>query len=243
MPDPLLGRIQKLPPAAAADALLAPHRFDPYGAAHVRNELLAFAEEGSYYKAVNPTLGTGIAMGVQTSFSDTANALAVMVASASKQILLHYVRLICTAAGASSVSSHLAVVTDTVNRYSSGGTDLKAQAVNANTGVASATSLTALWFGAVTAAAVSAKRQIARSVLKTQAAPSWVVGDEVLLTFANLEGGAMGPVSGAAANAIAKTFGPVVLSGANHSLLLHLWNPSNATTPPSFEVEFAWWER
>ena len=242
--DQTLVRANSLP-ALAADAAMAQARADEYGALHSRKELLAWAQEGTYFRATNPTLGTGIAMGVQTSFSDTANALLVMQASASvvNRIIPHYIRLICTAAGASSVSSRMAVKVDTAARYSSGGTDLTGQIACANTGLATASSLAALRFGAVTAAAASAARIMANLQLKTQASPCWTVGDEVYLNFLSEMASGGIPLAGAAALSIVKDIGPVILAGLNHSLLLHMWNPSNAATPPSWEVEMAWWER
>lgn len=229
-------------PGTAADGGSKDGRLDRYGATHVRNELLAWVEEGTYFRATNATLGTGIAMGIQTSWSATANALLVMrSSSASKSIIPHYIRLINTAAGASTTSSRLAVALDVANRYTSGGTDLTTQIVNANSGLGPSSIVDVLRFGAVTAAAASAARYVANMSLKVQAAPCWTVGDEVRLQFA--DDADAGPLSGAAALAIVKNVGPVVLRGTNHCLLLHMWNPANAGTPPSWEIEMAWWER
>jgi hypothetical protein len=53
-----------------------------------------------------------------------------------------------------------------------------------------------------------------------------------------------GASSGAVTNIYPVGVGPVVLGpGNNHSLLVHMWNPGNATTAPSWEVEVGWWER
>lgn len=49
--------------------------------------------------------------------------------------------------------------------------------------------------------------------------------------------------SGSAAVKIAVNADPLVLQGQNHCLLLHMWNPANATTAPSWEMEIAWWEK
>lgn len=215
---------------------------DEFGSLAVRNEEIFWAEQGVYKKVCNPAFGTGIAMGIQTSFSDTANVLMLMRnGSATKKVIPHYIRLICTAAGASSTSAHLGIVLDNANRYSSGGTDLVSSIVNANSGQVPGTAVDVLRFGAITANAAVAKRQISRAVMKTQAAPCWTVGDEVKILFGS--DADMGNVSGSAAVKIACNVGPVVLEGQNHCLLIHLWNPANATTAPSFELEAAWWER
>lgn len=229
-------------PSSNADGTFPDLRVDAFGAPHVRTEVYAWAEEGSYFKACNATLGTGIAQGIQTSFSDTANVLLLLrSSSATKKIIPHYIRLINTVAGATTTSSRLAVKLDTANRYSSGGTDLTTQIVNSNSGLGPTSVVDVLRFGAVTAAAAVAARTVANVQLKTQAAPCWTVGDEVKLVFT--DDADPGNLSGSAPLCIVRNVGPVVLQGANHCLLVHLWNPANATTAPSWEVEMAWWER
>lgn len=231
-------------PTLASDGAGVNLRLDSYGSLHARSELLAFAEEGTYFRACNPTMGTGVAMGVQATFSDTANVLFLMRnSSATKRVIPHYIRLICTAAGASSTASNIAIVTDTANRYSSGGTDLLTSIANADSGTANTSVVDALRYNC-TAAAVSAKRQVSRVAVKTQASPCWVVGDEIIIAFgdAGLSGGP-GLTSGAATARYINNVGPVVLSGANHCMLVHMWNTNNAVTPPSWEFEMAWWER
>lgn len=236
-------QVQTLPPSVSSDGVQKNIRGDKYGAPHVRSEIFAWAEEGSYFRTSNATIGTGVAMGIQTSFSATANVLFLMRnTSASKVVIPHYIRLVNTAAGASTTSSNIAIVTDTANRYSSGGTDLAAQIVNAATTTGASSSGVDLRYNCTAASAVAA-RTVGRAVLKTQAAPCWTVGDEVLLTFGEVNGGGLGPLSGTATVSIQKSFGPVVLGGQNHCLLVHMWNPANATTAPSWEFELAWWER
>lgn len=229
-------------PGTVSDGTAQVIRTDQYGAQHIRSEVLSGCEDGTYFKATNATLGTGIAMGIQTTWSATANVLLIMTnGSASKTIIPHYIRLINSAAGATTTSSRAAIILDTSSRYSSGGTDLTTAIVNSNSSLAPTSAISVLRFGAVTAAAATAPRQVANIALKTQAAPCWTVGDEVKITFG--DDSDSGLTSGAATIAIAKNVGPVVLGGQNHSLLLHMWNPANATTAPSWELEMAWWER
>ena len=207
------------------------------------SDLHALAEAGHYYKVCNPTPGTGIAMGIQTSFSATANVLMVAVnTSATKLVIPHYLRLINTAVGATTASSHLAIVTDVINRYSATGDDLTASIKNARSDDSDASALTVLRFGIVGAAAASAPRTLARMVLKTQATPCFALGDEFKINFLAGQAESKGLLSGTVATEYAKNAGPIVLAGANHSLLFHMWNPSNATTAPSWEMEFAWFE-
>lgn len=238
------GTTQKLIPAAFSDGVPRAIRQDPYGAPHTRSELLAWAEEGSYFRVTNATPSTGIAQAITTAFAATAAALAMRNSSATKVVIPHYIRLTNTVAPASATSCRAVLVLDNTTRFSSGGTNLVTQIANANTNVAiSGSVVDQLQFGAVVAAAASAPRQISNLLLKTQAAPAITVGDEIVFNF--LAGGSsgMGALAGAAPVAIVKDIGPVILGGANHSLLLHLFNPANAATPPSWEIEMAWWER
>lgn len=231
-------------PTGVSDGVLKVARADSFGAIHSRSEVMAWAEEGSYFRACNATPGTGIAMGIQTAFSATANVLFLMRnGSATKKVIPHYIRLINTAAGATTTSSQLAIVLDNANRYSTGGTDLTTQVVNSNSALAPNSVVDVLRFGAVTASAAVAARQVGRAGLKTQAAPCWTVGDEVRINFDPNGDEDTPTITGAGPIAVARNFGPVVLGGQNHCLLLHMWNPANATTAPSWEIECAWWER
>lgn len=228
-------------PAKSAEAGQTQVGVDGYGFVHSKNELLAWAEQGTYFKATNPTLGTGIVQTIQTAFSATNCILLMRSSSLTKSVIPHYIRLINTVAGASTTSSRLAIALDTANRYSSGATDLSGQIVNANTAYGPTSIVDVLRFGAVTASAAVAAKYVANMQLKAQVAPCWTVGDEVRIMFgADADSG---PLNGTAAINIVRNVGPVILSGQNHCMLLHLWNPANATTAPSWEVEIAWWER
>jgi hypothetical protein len=226
--------------AEQADASVIKPATDEFGILHSRDEIRASVEQGTYNKVVNATYGTGIAMGIVTSFADTTPTMIIKNTSATKKIIPHYIRLICTVAGATTTSSRVALVLDTANRYSSGGTDLTANIVNAATNAGNS-SIADVKFGAITATAASAKRQVCNLQIKTQAAPCWVVGDELTIKFGDAPDSTT--LNGAATVNITKNVGPVVLAGSNHSLLVHMWNPANATTAPSWEVEAGWWER
>lgn len=198
------------------------------------------ALQGRSFRALNPTMGSGIAMGIQTTFSDTANVLASISVPAGTVMILDYLRLICTAAGASTTSSDLAIVTDAIDRYSSGGTQLTAK--GAHQGNARIPS-SLFFFGVVTAAAASAKRQLSRLRLKTQAAPCWTVGDEVVVKF-GAPANSIGLLSGTVASRFEVETGPIICGhpSAASSVLFHMFNTANAVTPPSWEVEFGYWE-
>lgn len=238
----IFGKTQVLAAPAAADGAQTQVRVDSTGAVHARNELFSWVEGGEYFRACNPTPGTGIATGTATSFSATSCLLLLRNGSASKLVLPHYVRLTNTATGTGPTAAHIAIVLDTANRYSSGGTDLSAQVFNARSDQSPTTAVDIIRFGAVTATAAAAPRLVSRSALKVQAAPCWVVGDEVLIEFFLAGPAAPGNRSGTAAALFSVPCGPVVLGGQNHCLLVHLWQPG-LSGAPSFEVEVAWWER
>jgi len=195
---------------------------------------------GKYFKATNPAFGTGIAQSIVTGFLATSPILSIFNSAGSGGLSIHpdYIKLICTAAGATSTAAHLAIVLDVINRFSSGGSTITA--ANPNSG-SSTTSKAVINFGALVATAASAARQIGRDAIKTQAAPCWVVGDEVFIKFGNFDN-TFGPTNGAASNIYPAPTGPVVIA-PGHTLLLYLWNVANATTAPSWEFEMGWAER
>lgn len=230
-------------PGTQTDGNQKQHLADRYGSQHVRNELLAWAEQGTYFRALgSATPGNGIAQAITTAFSATAVPLVMVNGSSTKSIIPHYIRLTNTAAGATTTSSLMAISIDTANRYSSGGTDISSLIYNANTAQSTVSAVSVLRVGAVTASAAGAgTRYLANCSLKVAAAPCWVVGDEVKILFG--DDADTGALNGTAPIAIAKNVGPVVLGAQNSSLILHLWNVANATTAPSWAFEIAWWER
>lgn len=228
-------------PSIVSDGSTSEARADRTGALHTRNEERAWLEEGTYFRATNVTPGTGIAMGIQTAFSDTANVLLLMRSSSTTTMIVpHYIKLVCTAAGASTTQSNVVVAMDTANRYSTGGTDLTPQIVSANSGAAPASSIDLLRYSCTAVAAV-ARRVIGQSTVKVQTAPAWAVGDELVITFN--DAGDSAELSGATPRRFVTPMGHVALRGQNHCLLVHLWNVANATTAPSFMIDCAWWER
>lgn len=192
---------------------------------------------GNYFRFGSPTPGTGIAMGIQTSFSDTANVLALLYNGGDKRVVMDFLKLICTAAGTTTTSAHLAIKIDNKNRYSSGGSDITPAQPD---GGGQVTSIKKCKFGVITASAVQADRIVGRSALKVAAAPCWAVNDMIVMTFGTLQSTA-GGIAAATAGVIPIYMGPIILR-PGWSLLFHLWNVANATTPPSWEFEGGYWE-
>lgn len=198
------------------------------------------ASAGQYYRATNPTFGTGIAAGIVTGYVATTPLLIIQNPAASPvKIYLDYIKLMNTVAGATSTQAHMGVVLDTILRYTSGGTQLAGN--NVNTGAPN-NSQAQIYIGALVAAAASANvRLLGRDIIKTQAAPCWVVGDEVFIKAENNDTPA-GATNGAATAIYPAPCGPIIIA-PGHSFVLHQWNIANATTAPSWEVEVGYWER
>lgn len=198
-----------------------------------------FLGRGPYFKLTNPTFDTAVTMGIRTAFSATNNVLFCMVTNGLRKVIPHYLRLICGVAGASTTSSRLAIVMDNINRYSSGGTDYVANARDMRQGSNDSPALSLIRY-ACTCVAANAPRNVANLGLKTQAAPCWTVGDQVLIKFG--DGQDTDVATGTGPMSIVRHVGPCMLEGVNQSLLFHMWNIANATTAPSWEWELAWKE-
>lgn len=201
------------------------------------------ARVGQYWYATSPAPGTGIAQGIVAAYGATTPIMTVFntAAAGGNSLYLDYIKLICSAAGASSTSGQLAMFLDQIDRYTSGGTRLTTTASNAGSSLLTSSPKARIDFGVLVAAAAGANaKQVGRDAIKTQAAPCWAVGDEVFVKFDQVDVPA-GPTNGAASNVYPVPRGPVVIA-PGHSFLLHLWNPANAVTAPSWEVEMGWWE-
>lgn len=197
----------------------------------------SLCEEGSYFSAVNPTPGTGIAAAITAAFSATAGAFLIRNSGVGGEYLYpDYVRLIPTVAPASATRSELVIALDSTTRWSSGGSVLTA--VNRNLGSANA-SVAVVRTGALVLAAESgAVRRISRAQVGTTIP---IAFEEILLTFGQ---DSAGPATLGSAVGLRKhvPLGPCVIANG-HDLIVHLWHPGNAVTGATYEVEAGWWER
>lgn len=235
------GDVRRAKPAFNADAVKALLRQFSFGELVVANMLadeMAQAEEGSLFSAVNPTPGTGIAQTIQTTFSATNGILTLRnnAANANKRIYPKLLRLINTVAGASATRSEALVSVDNITRYSSGGSSI---ATLANRNMDDATASEAVvHFGALTLAAESGSvRRVSRFQLRTAI---MVAFEEWVIRFGTGEGD--GAVLAGTAPSVIKNL-PAVVLGQGDSMQVHLWNPGNAVTAPSWEFELCWLER
>lgn len=188
------------------------------------------------YKALTPTPGTGIPQAITTSFS----ALAAVVHLRNPSSLKYrpqYIRLINTVVGASSTRSEGLVALDSgSDRYSgSGGSTLSP--VNADMSDTTASSALVRAGALVMNAESSLVRRASRFQMRTAL---MVQFEEWLITFGD-DAHVFNTLSGTAGQRQVVDVGSHVV-GPGQDLLLHIWNPGNAATPPQWEVEVAWSE-
>lgn len=207
------------------------------------------ADEGSYFIATNPTPGTGIAMAVNATVSETAgNVLNIFNADDpnntpnGKRIYLDYIKLICTVAPASATALQGFHKVDRYSRYTSGGSLIAPVNVNmdaAASGIAGNNAI--INFGAlVTTAPTQAARLVGRNAIRS-AIP--VVGDVYIFSFGDIERNISGVTPGVA-TAMGRTMPCVpIIIGAQQNYSLQIWAPGNAVTPASFEFEIGYWVR
>lgn len=240
------GGVQRVPPAASADAVNKLLRTFRGGELYTlaADRALAAAMGGGYEHATNPTPGTGIALSSAARATFAATEAALLLRNTSNAPLgpilaLDFIRLICTAAGTAGVSADFICAIENANRYSSGGTALTP--TGAASDLAPAT-VADVRFGNVTlGAAGGGVKYFGRTRVKTQAAPCWTVGDEVLLLFGRDAGEGSAAVTGAGPLQICKLLPPAILGpNLNHSFALHYWATSQSAAP-SFEVEAGWY--
>lgn len=203
---------------------------------------------GGYFVATNLTPGTAFAAGVSATWSATAAFFIYKNPNPANSLrqYLDYLKIIPTVAPASGTAAYFAIVIDTVNRYTSGGTLIggpgSTQAtynVNGDSGVSSTCGLYAASGGTVITApaAGTSARTVSRGVLRS-VIPA--IGDELVLSFGSGMADA-GSSSGTAAGRTA-TNAPPIIVGPGEQAVVHIWFPSNATTGLSYEFETAWGE-
>lgn len=193
------------------------------------SKLNALADEGTYFLATNPTMGTGIAgIAASTSFDATEHLLHIRNTSTSKRLYLDFIELNVTAAGANGTTTGFTMTADRgTTRYTSGGSTITP--VNPNL-ASSETPECTFRFGALVTTAASADVRplgnlLVRNVIK-------VVGDVYRFQFGDTGGGGMWQAAGASLNgtttiAVSIPCPPVVL-GENDQFLLSDWGASQS---------------
>lgn len=234
-------------PAAASDGVAKAPWMDRYGAALVRAMGIGPTDalHPILYRATTPTWGTGIAISAAARATFSATECTALfrntAGSGGKYVIPLWVRMIMTGAGTAGTNCNFGLIVDVINRYSSGGTTVTGTTgANSAKSDASDTPVCTAYVGAVTALAASAPRQMGRgTALQRAAAPAFVVGDEILVTFGSAES-CPPQVIAATASRYVVPLGPVAVA-PGHSALLHYWSTAQ-TAAPTAEYEVAWME-
>ncbi len=202
------------------------------------------AEEGSYFLATNPTPGTGIAGIAAADGYDATEALITIrnggtASATAKRVILDYIKLQPTVAGASGTNCTYATHVDKGNtRWSSGGTAYTP--INLNRG-SDVTANAVIHFGAlVTDAATADVQKLQSGNLRTAVV---VVGDEMYFDFGGeMQAGASGLFEGTLVCKQVVKHVPVVLN-PQEEFILCINAASQAVTGSSFEFEIGFSER
>lgn len=217
-----------------------PGRNGRYGEAYVysANNKVGYVDEGSYFTAVNATLGTGIAGHAAPVIADTdTKTLLHIFNGGQNRITLDYVWLRASAIGAGSSTTDFQVYIDTkgTTAKTSGGTVLAQVNSNSDSIISSGGVVT---FGAVVTA-TSGSRKVAQRRLRSVVS---VVEDHVLFNFGSPAGGVGSMIStGTLVGTFYEAMPPVVIGpGHNFCLVQSGVSQSGAN---SYEVELGFWER
>lgn len=219
--------------------------------ANVWDDDTTLSDEGVYFVATNPTIGTGIAQTICVDDAATASSThaqfaptvliynsAVASSPTAPSLYMRYLRLRCTAAPASATSWYYSLRLDNLNRYSSGGSLITPVNVNPNSAT---TSKALLYFGAIVPTALpSGNARLVGAGAWDSAIP--VVGDQYCLQFGAPFVSNDMLSGGTTAKNVSMTAPPIVIP-PGWCLAVDMWGPSNAVTPASWEFETAWAER
>jgi len=196
------------------------------------------AEQGQYFVATNPTAGTGIAgFAAADGINNLQNTLSVFnrnSAASGKRIYLDFLTVMVTAAGANGTDLAYVMHTDTVTRYTSGGSAITPVCTNAD---AESESGARIHFGALVSPAASAQRLISGGVLRVVIG---VVGDVYNFNFGGRgEASAQGIIN-ATAPVVMNVGVPPVSIGPGDSFLWQT-NATSQTAGISWEFQLGYW--
>jgi len=233
-----------LPTPRFQDGVAAPNeRYNGYQEkviSPVIEKLYPLAEEGSYFTALSPTPGTGIAgHAAPTTFDNTKPFILIRnqaSVTSGLRIKLDYVKLVVTAAGTAGTLNYATHQLDAAAGYTSGGSILTPQSPNLDLTPASQA---LIYAGAALATAGASPRTIAHQAVRTVIP---VVGDTIIFSFGNQVPAFVGmPIEGTLIMERCMAVPPVIL-GPGGWYKLVLWRASQSAAA-SYEVEMGWWER
>jgi hypothetical protein len=224
--------------------------------ANLFNGMEGYVNEGSLWIAGTPTPGTGITLSVATgvTFSDTQalvclnNTDVAAPNAGGRTIQPLFVEIICTTAPVATTTHFVAHRVDNQPRGSAGTqlganpTGTSPRPTNMNYGGSPAGQAFALGGSAVSVAASANVRNVGRNVLRSAAAPAWVVGDHVTILFGGREMAAGGVNIGATTASAITIFAPGCAIGPGHSYVMNEWALLR-TGALAGEIFVGWMER
>jgi hypothetical protein len=223
-------------------AVTAPSRSGPYLEAYtlpLGGGNLMFGDEGSFFTAVNATVGTGIAGHAAPVVADTdTKSLLHLYNGGAKNIIPVFLQLGFSAIGAGGTLSYNVIYTDSAaaTAKSSGGTVITP--TNVNTGVASTTGAI-VTFGAVVTAPTSS-----RKVWAAQCREVIPVVNDVMTVFFGPDGGAMQTAnipSGTATASLVQYAPPIVIAPGGN--LMFVRTRASQSGADSYTFTFGYLER
>ncbi len=192
---------------------------------------LVSADQGNYFTFTNPTVGTGLVSGVVTSQADTTPLLIIKNANSvlsGVNIYPDFLKLVVSVVGVGHTIPYMSLKIDrsqSVSRYTSGGTQLTPQ--NSSTGAGNISGNGQVYFGAITAAAAGTGALLASHRIKGAIE---VVLDSFTFDFGAAE---QQPQNGLVDNTTTISHAifnmPPVVIGPQQTMLIHYWGASMST--------------
>jgi len=196
------------------------------------------AEQGQYFVATNPTAGTGIAgFAAADGINDLQNTLSVFnrnSAASGKRIYFDFLTVMVTAAGANGTDLAYVMHTDTVTRYTSGGSAITPVCTNAS---AEEESGARIHFGALVSPEASAQRLISGGVMRVVIG---VVGDIFNFNFGGSGETSAQGILEATATVCMNFAVPPVSIGPGDSFLWQT-NATSQSAGISWEFQLGYW--
>lgn len=198
----------------------------------------AYADEGSYFIAQNPTVGTAISGIVAADGAEgLENLFYIENTSATKRIYLDYLRLIPTAAGASGTTTRFVSAIHSAARYTSGGTAITPQNASPSSGEGT---VATVYFGALVTTAPAGITVMDHGALRLGVIK--VVGDIYLFDFGGDKLDMPSVVTSGTAQAFVPWRHPPVVLGQGECFTLEVYGASQ-NGAADFEFQARWWER
>lgn len=230
-------------------------RFGRYGDQSIVNVVPTkhmLADEGSYFVATNPTIGTGVAHALVTAFSATSALFVIKNTekasdSKAKRVYLDYLKLFGTVAPTAGNSLEFAFVVDDVPRTpTAGNVLLTTSVVNPNMDDGTLPPFQVQAFNAA-ALTVPVAGQSARTVGRIKIPTGInVIGDAYEIFFGGTDQAQVIPpltaIRAAQPGRFVASAAPIAI-GPQQSLVIHRWALTEATTAPSYEYELGLFAR